>query len=39
MFKDKDMAEVVHWLAAHYPNGSQGVTSLEKENISEKGAA
>ena len=28
VFPDKDLAQVIHWLANQYPNGSQGVTRV-----------
>lgn len=38
-FPDKELPQVIHWLAMHYPKGSQGVTTLPAATSEEKGAA
>jgi hypothetical protein len=30
-FPDKELAQVVHWLATQYPGGSQGVTNVPEK--------
>ncbi|MBI3556106.1 MAG: TraC family protein [Deltaproteobacteria bacterium] len=35
-FPEKDLAQVIHWLADNYPNGSQGLTKVPGDKIQMK---